>query len=558
MNKFFNDNLLNISFLFFVTVCCLICDLGGYPIFNIDEARYAEAAREMIISPFDWITPHFNWMTRFAKPPLVYWLMAFSYKLFGVSEFSARLVSALSGFLTAILIYLFQCRFTSKQLAMAAALVFLLNFETWFIGRAALTDMLLTLCMTATSMTLFLAVNESEKWLIPASIAASLGALTKGPLAVLLPGLILVLYIVFIQRDKWKLLLSGWAAIGIVTFAAITLPWYLKMNELYPGLQGFVQTFFFHHNFSRFAGGIGHGAPWFFYLIVLLLTMFPWVIYLPSLIKSFWTNWKSLPNNISYSIIWFLAILVFLSLAKAKLFAYILPAIVPLSILFAQAFNSEPEDESYKMNGNALKLIWLLALAALMIYLGGSISSIILILNQKLFNFISYDALFALLKTSWIFMGIIFTLFSIVFFVFFNEIVKGTLKGFLTLSCASLGLFVFANLTLLPAVMNFIESDMVSLTRLVSKSSVPIVVYDVLKPNVVFYARKEIFLLKKDKLQSGSCSQQFNGFNRVYIIAFTHQALELIQNYQAKIVKQGIMHSLLSCENKSLISCIEK
>ena len=87
---------------------CLLLFFGPLnlrSLWETDEARYAEIAREMLQSG-DWITPRLNFVKYFEKPVLTYWLVAASFKLFGIADWSARLTPALFGTLTVLLTYL--------------------------------------------------------------------------------------------------------------------------------------------------------------------------------------------------------------------------------------------------------------------------------------------------------------------------------------------------------------------------------------------------------------------------------------------------------------------
>src|SRR5262249_51728924 len=88
--------------------------LGSYPLFDLDEPRYAEAAREMLENG-NWITPHFNYELRFDKPVFFYWLVALAYQMFGLSEFSARFFSAVMATLSVLALYWFGKKLISKQ-----------------------------------------------------------------------------------------------------------------------------------------------------------------------------------------------------------------------------------------------------------------------------------------------------------------------------------------------------------------------------------------------------------------------------------------------------------
>src|SRR5690606_9317330 len=91
-------------------------NLGGHPIYILDEAKNAEAAREMFVA-YNWVVPTFNGELRTDNPPLHYCFMMIAYKLFGVSAFAARFFSAFFGALTIISTYHFAKKFIHKRMA---------------------------------------------------------------------------------------------------------------------------------------------------------------------------------------------------------------------------------------------------------------------------------------------------------------------------------------------------------------------------------------------------------------------------------------------------------
>src|SRR5437870_10416474 len=145
-----------------LVICALVffLGLGALGLTDRDEGSNAEAAREMVESG-DWLTPMLNGTPRFAKPILIYWLIACSYLVFGVSEFTARLPSALFGTLLVLMQYAFATRLLGPTVGFRAALMLLLNFEVLAIGRMVLTDMVLVFFTTLSIFSFFLASSSS-------------------------------------------------------------------------------------------------------------------------------------------------------------------------------------------------------------------------------------------------------------------------------------------------------------------------------------------------------------------------------------------------------------
>ncbi len=190
-----------------LALCALLffLGLGTLGLTDRDEGSNAEAAREMVASG-DWITPTLNGAPRFAKPILIYWLISGSYLAFGVSEFTARLPSALFGTLLVLMQYAFATRMFGPTVGLRAALMLLLNIEVLALGRMVLTDMVLVFFTTLSIFCFFLAASppagrgRSKRWYWGFYIGMALATLTKGPVGVLVPLLAVIPYLLLTGR----------------------------------------------------------------------------------------------------------------------------------------------------------------------------------------------------------------------------------------------------------------------------------------------------------------------------------------------------------------------
>src|SRR5688500_5012370 len=169
--------------------------LGRGAIADNDEAFYAESAREMVESG-DWLTPHFNYEPRFQKPALYYWLTAVIFSITGSHEFAARLWSALAGVGLVIVAAACGRRWYDESVGLLAGAITASSFGYFAVARMALPDLPLAFFVTLSVWAVFVATLERERdprqWLLLAAVAAALGFLIKGPLAVVLPVLIIV------------------------------------------------------------------------------------------------------------------------------------------------------------------------------------------------------------------------------------------------------------------------------------------------------------------------------------------------------------------------------
>ncbi|NPB05519.1 MAG: glycosyltransferase family 39 protein [Aquificae bacterium] len=276
-----------------------------------DEGRNAYAALHMLETG-NFLVPYYNCEYRFAKPPLLYWLTALSFSLFGVNEFAARLVSGLAALGTALLVYLLVRDFVSRERALTGALVFTLLVHTWFEARALVPEMLLVFFSTL-GVYLFLKGRKVWGW-----AALGLAFLTKGPVGVGLPLLVLFFWkLAQLRRPKetllWTLRLLD--PKGILVFLLVGFWWYAAMLHHF-GWEYFYR-FFVWENLGRLTGKLSeHNYPLWYYLPFLLLST---VLFWPVLYGAVRKVKENLPP-----FAWFTAVFAFYTLARSKLHHYLL------------------------------------------------------------------------------------------------------------------------------------------------------------------------------------------------------------------------------------------
>ncbi len=331
--------------------------LGSYPLFDLDEPRYAEAAREML-ERHNWITPYFNYEVRFEKPVFFYWLIALAYQLFGLSEFSARFFSAVTASATVGMIYAFGRHFISRQFGLYAALI--LASSVLFIGiaRMSITDMTLACFMTGTTLCLFVAAHRNLKWWLAAGVIAGLGILTKGPVALIIPGAIFTLYTLVIGQFK-RCLLNRWMPLAILIALFIAAPWYWAIYQENGPI--FIESQFMN-NVTRYSDVVsGHKQPPYFYTLVLLAGFLPWTAYLPAALRNLWqsfrTNHQQLVDQQAfhyliplYGLVWTCFVFGFFSLGSTKLLTYILPLFPALALMTASVWHPLSQSSTQKSN----------------------------------------------------------------------------------------------------------------------------------------------------------------------------------------------------------------
>jgi 4-amino-4-deoxy-L-arabinose transferase-like glycosyltransferase len=313
--------------------------LGRGAITDSDEAFYAEAAREMVESG-DWLTPYFNYEPRFQKPVLYYWLTAGTYLVTGPTETGARLWAALSGLGLVLVTAAAGRRWYDEDTGLLAGAIAATSFGYFAMARSSLPDLPLAFCITWTIWAALVALFEREaspaRWLLLAALGAALGFLTKGPLALLLPALVVV-PIVVLERRAMAVGLREIAAAALL-FAVVALPWYVAMYWQHG--TAYLESFFVGDNFERFATDrFNEPRPWWFYLPVVLGGLLPWTPLLVLLwagrIKDWLLRRISLDVAGTRLVIWAVLPLLFFTASIGKQPRYVLPVLPPLAILLA-------------------------------------------------------------------------------------------------------------------------------------------------------------------------------------------------------------------------------
>src|SRR5690242_13669597 len=229
----------------------LFHDLGGAALFDPDEGRNAEIAREVLVTN-DWITPFYDFLPRLEKPMLYYAVTALSYKAFGVSETAARLPSAAASLSALLLTCFFVRRMYGDRAALWSGLVLVTSVQFHAFSRIVILDMLLVFFVTLALLAYYradIAESRAEKrrcyFVMYAATAAA--TLVKGPIGFILPGMIVAAYVA--ARRKWSSLRAmelGW---GVLIFILIVTPWYALAEVRRPG---YLAYFLGQEHFTRY------------------------------------------------------------------------------------------------------------------------------------------------------------------------------------------------------------------------------------------------------------------------------------------------------------------
>jgi len=340
--------------------------IGLYALAEPDEPRYAEIPREMI-ELGDWVTPHLNYVKYFEKPPLVYWLTAISFEAFGMHEWTARVWPALFGLLGIVMAYVLGRAMFDSWTGYAAAALLAATPLYFGLSQILVLDMPVSALMTVALGCVWLAYTGVRRQLftVLAYAATALAVLTKGPMAPLLTGAIVILFVA-LQRDigalRWL-----WSRLGVLVFVAIALPWFIVVSARNPE---FLNFFIIEQHVDRFLRPHEHQQPLWFFVPIVVAGILPWsafVLLAPRVAAHFLRQAvrRRLSPAVLYCVIWSAVVFGFFSLSGSKLGTYILPMFCPLAILLARFFRSVivRNDTPILVRGGVAMLV--LAVAAL-------------------------------------------------------------------------------------------------------------------------------------------------------------------------------------------------
>ena len=337
--------------------------LNQVGLIGADEPRYAQVAREML-ERHDWITPVLGGQPWLEKPPLYYWQAMVAYAVFGVSDWAARLPSALDATLLVLAVYFFLRRFRTG-FELDGALITASSAGIIGYARAASMDMALAAAFTV-GMLGWWAWRESGKklYLLIFYGFMALGMLAKGPVAPFLAAVVIVLYAAAV-RELRVALKTLWLP-GILLFCAIALPWYVAVQIRNPA---FFREFILEHNLARFSKNLYHHTePFWYYLPVTALALAPWTVFvIAALIEPVRLWWakrapvsgRDDPENQFgvFASCWLIVPVVFFSLSQSKLPGYILPALPAGGLLLADYLGRHLEQGEPKPAARVLAVL---------------------------------------------------------------------------------------------------------------------------------------------------------------------------------------------------------
>ena len=336
--------------IFLIWAVLIAVSLYIRPLFPVDETRYASVAWEMWVRD-DFLVPYLNGETYSHKPPLLFWLMQLSWWLFGVNDWSPRLISPLFSLATlflsgAVARALWPDR---RQVAEITPLI-LLGFLFWIVySTLTMFDMMLAFfALLGIYSLLKLAYSGlSLKYWALLGIAIGGGVLSKGPVILLhiLPVALLTPWWrgLSTANFRWMHWYVGLIA-AIFIGAVIALCWAIPAGI--SGGESYRNAIFLGQTSGRLVNSFAHQLPWWWYLEILPLLLLPWL-----LLKPLWTGLRKLTHQdsgIRFCLAWALPVFIAFSLVSGKRIHYLLPLIPALALLLARAADEITERSRWK------------------------------------------------------------------------------------------------------------------------------------------------------------------------------------------------------------------
>lgn len=328
--------------LFLTAVLLLFAGNDALDVTDSVEANYALTAKEMVLSG-DWLSPQIFGRYWFDKPIFFYWLTALGFKIFGFTEFGARFFPAVFGLGSLGLLAYGGKRLYNERIGWLSTFILLTSVEFFLISKSIITDSVLFFFFSSVLLFFYLAYkdNKAKYWYIM-YISAGLAVLTKGPVGVLLPGLIVVLFLLW-QRD-WQIIKRCHLFSGLLLFGVVSAPWYVAMYMLHG--SDFINTFFGVHNYLR-ATVSEHPRDnvVYYYTLVNILALFPWSLLIP------WLVWKKvrqhdyhIDTREGFLLIWTVVVFLFFQTMATKYITYTYPLLFPAALLLGNLLDKYGEE----------------------------------------------------------------------------------------------------------------------------------------------------------------------------------------------------------------------
>lgn len=337
--------------------------LGELPLIDPDEGRNASVALEMLRAG-EWLVPTYNGVPYLDKPALYFTLVAASFAAFGRGEAAARLPSATFGLLLLVLLHGFCRREYGRRTAALAVVVVSTTPLAVAFARMVIFDLPLAFCTSAAILCAYRAEQldggRRARLHLVATVGAAAGTLLKGPVGVLVPGLVLLVYFGSARRGDAVRRMLAPANLGL--FLALTLPWLLAVNARQPD---FLRYGLVEESLRRYGtGAYQRPGPVWYYVPVVAAVFFPWTAALPEGLRLAWRRRRALHPADRLLIVWAVAVVLFFSISRSKLPGYVLSGVVAAAVLVARYVGSAGSGPGDEVRRSLRRTSWTLAASA--------------------------------------------------------------------------------------------------------------------------------------------------------------------------------------------------
>jgi 4-amino-4-deoxy-L-arabinose transferase-like glycosyltransferase len=340
-----------------VIVFAALCfRLGHLPLLAPDEGRNAEVGREIKESGA-WLVPTYNGVDYLDKPVFYFKAVALSLTLIGNNETAARIPSAAFGVLLVGVAFGFCRKVHGTRCGLLAAVVIATTPLYAVNARTVIFDIALAFFVCSTIFSGYLAETSEGRarrnWYLMGAASAGFGTLVKGPVGFMVPALVLLIFNrVEGRRGVWRRLLA-WP--NLLVFFAVTLPWFVGLCLAH---QDFLHYGLVEESFHRFTSAktFHRSEPFYFYLIIVGGTFFPWSLLLPEATLAAWKERWARNSADRLCLVWAVVVVLFFSISQSKLPGYILSVTVACGMLVARLIEAaldSPDGRPTRLLGRA-------------------------------------------------------------------------------------------------------------------------------------------------------------------------------------------------------------
>jgi 4-amino-4-deoxy-L-arabinose transferase-like glycosyltransferase len=474
------------------SVLCLP-NLGASSLYDIDEGKNAEAAHEMWAAA-NYIVPYFNYEMRVDKPALLYWLQASAYSLLGLHEFSARLPSALAALLAVLTTYELGRRMFGTAVGLLGGIVLASALAFAVAAHFANPDALLNACLVL-AMFLFWRdyPQQGRSWFVGCAAACGLAVLAKGPVGLLLPSAVTLLFLLW--ERQLRRLGDRRLLLGLLVFFLVAAPWYVWVGA--ETKWEWVYRFWIEHNWGRSRQVMeNHHGTVLYYPLVLLIGLTPWSVFLG---VTGWYSYCSLRRRddpeqpaLRFLTCWIVVYLTFFTLAATKLPNYILPLYPAVALLTARFL-------IHWWQGQVRVPVWALHACLICLALTGAAVSVGLVVVSGVISAPFLRGRFLPGLEAWAWLGSLLILGALLAWQLVRRGQRGTGLGTLTVSS------VLFMAVLLGWASKAVERHKAAralvqaLPRDQLSRDVRVAAYEYFQPSLVFYCQREVACLQSEQ-----------------------------------------------------------